>query len=81
MIYIQSWKVSLITCLVHSSYVYQLHRTVIFPLGTRPGESAEPTKNKGQSTIWIAAGGGGLVFPDGDNIGGICCLPSEAVRL
>ena len=62
MIYIQSWKVSLITCLVHSSYVYQLHRTVIFPLGTRPGESAEPTKNKGQSTIWIAAGGGGLVF-------------------
>lgn len=46
---------------MHSSYVYQLQPAVIFPLGTRQGESAGPTKNKGKSTIWVAAGVGGLV--------------------
>ena len=46
---------------MHSSYVYQRHLAVIFPLATTPGESAKQTKDKGKSTIWIAAGVGGLV--------------------
>ena len=40
----------------------KLHSAIIFPSGTRPGESTEPIKTKGKSTIWVAAVVGGLVI-------------------